>query len=64
MKDFKIEFEFTSSRADGDNYTITRTIRAKNARQAITIAGITGVSEFGMRWDNMSDYRLVKQPTA
>lgn len=61
QQEFIVEFEFTSTRADGDNYTVQRPIRASSAQSAIalvTTAGI-GFSEFGERFtDNCVDWRI------
>jgi len=59
-RDYTIEYEFTSSRADGDNYTRRRSVRASYAREALVIAGIIGFTEFGARFtDNCVDWRIV-----
>lgn len=62
QQDFIVEFEFTSTRADGNNYTIRRTIRASSAKGAISLvtAANIGFSEFGARFtDNCVDWRVV-----
>jgi hypothetical protein len=59
--DFIVEYEFSSTRADGDAYTRRRTIKAKSASAAITLARIVGFSEFGERFtDNCFDWRIVQ----
>lgn len=61
-REITIEYEFTSARADGDNYTRTRVIKAENEQVAINIAGIIGFSEFGARFnDNCIDWRVARQ---
>jgi 1,2-phenylacetyl-CoA epoxidase PaaB subunit len=59
MKAFNIEFEFTSSKAYGDNYKLYATVEAKNAEQALNIAHIVGFKQFGARFnDNCIDWRI------
>lgn len=61
MENFTVEFEFTSTKAYGENYTMTRVIRAKNAQAAIVSAKLIGFSEFGARFtDNCVDWRILK----
>jgi hypothetical protein len=62
QQDFIVEFEFTSTSADKDNYTIRRTIRASSARSALSLVKTAsiGFSEFGARFtDNCVDWRVI-----
>jgi len=57
---FTLEFEFTPTSADGDNYTRRRTVEAKNAAAALASARLLGWREFGARFtDNCVDWRVV-----
>jgi len=57
---FKVEYEFTSVHAYGDNYTRRAIVKAMTAQEAITIARIEGFSLFGARFtDNCVDWRVV-----
>lgn len=47
MRDFKIEFDFASLKADGDVQHRTITIRAKNAREAENIAWMQRGTNWG-----------------
>jgi hypothetical protein len=56
----KMEYEFTSTRADGDGYKITIDIRADNERAALAVARIEGFRHFGARFnDNCVDWRVL-----
>ena len=58
---FTIEYEFTSARADGENYTRRATVKAKDERGALSLARIEGWNCFGARFtDNCVDWRVVK----
>ena len=57
---FMVEFEFTSSKADGDNYTRRIPVKAKTARDAENAARIAGWDAFGARFtENCVDWRVV-----
>jgi len=59
MREFIIEYEFTSSVANGKNYTHTATVKAKNEKEALRVAHITGFNQFGARFnDNCIDWRI------
>lgn len=58
-REITIEYEFTSTRADGDNYTRRLSIKADNEQAALNIAHIVGFREFGARFnDNCVDWRI------
>ena len=59
---FKILYTFTSTRADGDAYTRTLTVKAKTAQDALgAIARIEGFRAFGARFnDNCVDWELAR----
>jgi hypothetical protein len=60
MQSFIIEYEFTSTRADGDNYTLRATVQAKDKLRAIHLARAEGWDRFGARFtDNCVDWRVV-----
>jgi hypothetical protein len=57
---FTIEYEFISTKADGDSYTHRLQIKAQNAQSALIIARIEGFRAFGARFnDNCIDWRVV-----
>ena len=59
-KTFKLQFEFTSSKAYGDNYTLVATTKATDERAALAVAHLVGFEWFGARFnDNCVDWRLV-----
>lgn len=61
MKTFAMEYEFTSTRADGDNYTRVLHIDARNEQAALNVARIAGFDAFGARFnDNCIDWRIKK----
>lgn len=58
---FVIEYEFTSTKADGDAYTRRLEIRADSAQAAMNVAHIEGASRFGARFtDNCFDWQIVE----
>ena len=59
-QNFIIEYEFTSTRADGDNYTRRATVKATDKRSAMSVVRIAGWENFGARFtDNCVDWRVV-----
>lgn len=59
-RNFIIEYEFTSTRADGDNYTRRATVNAKDERAALALARIEGWNCFGARFtDNCVDWQVI-----
>lgn len=61
-REFTIEYEFTSTRAYGDNYTRRATIKATDERAALAVAHIVGFEWFGAAFnDNCIDWRIVRQ---
>lgn len=57
-KAFHIEYEFTSTKADGDTYVRYLDIVAKNLASALSVARIEGFRAFGARFnDNCIDWR-------
>lgn len=59
-KTFIVQFEFTSSKADGDNYTRTVEVKAKTAKDAEDTAWFQRVSIFGAKGnDNAIDCRTI-----
>lgn len=58
-REFKVEFEFVSSKADGNNYSRTLNIKAENEKSALNIARLEGFSAFGARFtDNCVDWKI------
>lgn len=54
-----IEYEFVSTKAYGDNYTLTLAVSASNEKAALNIAHIMGFKVFGARFnDNCIDWRI------
>lgn len=61
QKLYKVEFDFVSSKADGDLYKRTVEVKASTAVQAENIAWMQRVSFFGERGnDNAIDCRAIK----
>ena len=61
MRTFKIRYEFTSTRADGDEYFRTIEVQARSVAGALTIARIEGFRAFGARFnDNCTDWQVVE----
>lgn len=59
-REYVVEYEFTSTKADGDSYKRRRTIKAKNVCTALLLAKIEGFREFGARFnDNCIDWNVV-----
>jgi squalene cyclase len=59
-KEFIIEFEFTSTKADGDSYKRTAIVKAYTPSGALAVARIVGFQEFGARFnDNCIDWRVI-----
>ena len=60
-RDIRVEYEFVSSRADGDSYTHIITIRAHNEHAALAVAHIFGFNHFGAKFnDNCIDWRIAR----
>lgn len=56
---FRVQYLFVSSKAYGEDYAITVDIKARDAKSALTIAGIEGFSRFGARFtENCIDWRI------
>lgn len=59
-REFTIEYDFVSTRADGDNYTLRIAVKASSVHGAMSIAKIEGFSHFGARFnDNCVDWRVI-----
>jgi len=60
QRDFILEYEFTSTRADGDSYTRRRVVKASDEKSALFVARMVGFSEFGERFtENCFDWRVI-----
>lgn len=58
-REFKIEYDFTSTKADGDDYSRSIIVKADSARAALAVARIEGFKHFGARFnDNCFDWRI------
>lgn len=60
MKEFTVQFIFSSTRADGDGYTMNVTVKAKDATSAANMAWFERVHHFGARADNALDCRTIE----
>lgn len=61
-REFTIEYEFCSTRADGDNYTREVTVSANDEQAALRVARIVGFEWFGARFnDNCIDWRIKRR---
>lgn len=59
MKTYKITYHFTSSQADGDSYTRSITLKAKNYGAAESVAKLEGFQHFGhLINDNCFDWEI------
>ena len=59
-REYIVEYEFTSTKADGDSYKRRLTIKAKNVCTALILAKIDGFREFGARFnDNCIDWNVI-----
>lgn len=60
-RDITIEYEFSSSRADGDSYKRRAVVKADNEQAALNVAHTIGFEWFGAAFnDNCFDWRIVK----
>lgn len=60
-REYIVEFDFTSSKADGNNYTRRLTVKADSVSEAETIARLSAFSAFGAAFtDNCVDWRAVQ----
>lgn len=60
-REFKMEYEFTSTKADGNSYSRTVNISADSEKAAYAAARIEGFTQFGARFtDNCVDWRIVR----
>ncbi|WP_089177220.1 hypothetical protein [Bosea sp. AS-1] len=60
-RDYIIEYEFTSTKAQGDNYTRRLVVKTSDVRAALAAARIEGFSAFGAAFnDNCIDWRVVR----
>lgn len=56
-----IEYEFVSTRADGDAFLRYATVKAENEQAALAVARIVGFEWFGALFnDNCIDWRIAK----